>query len=81
MAYTVEILEDHDILTPDLYIRPTSDYVGMFERRADYYKWKPIGEVLGEIWFKYSNIKVGDLIRPGKISLHYEFMRKLSKHE
>lgn len=78
MAYAVEILEDDDLLTEDLFIRPTSDYCGFHHRPDNYYEWKPISHVIGDCWFKSGKTKVKEL-KTGRVHLHYEFMRKCSK--
>ena len=78
MAFTVEILEDDDFLTPNLFARPLSDYGGMFDRPDDYYAWKPIYQVLGPCWFENSDRKIKEL-HVGRIKLHYEFMKKCSR--
>jgi hypothetical protein len=76
MSYKVEILDQDEYLTSDLYIRPLSDHSGWLERPDNYYDWKPIGDVIGECWFESGKRKIKELMS-GDIKLHYEFMRKL----
>lgn len=78
MAYAVEILEDDDVLTEDLFARPIDDWGGFTERPDNYYDWKPISEVIGNVWFRDGDIKVGDLLH-GHVALYFEFMRKCSR--
>jgi hypothetical protein len=77
MSYKIEILDQEEYLTSDLYVRPLNDYVGMFHRPDNYYSWKPIGEVLGEYWFESGKRQLKELTNGDGPPLYYEFMRKL----
>lgn len=73
MAYKIEILEGDDRITKNSYIRPMTDYNGMFDRPLNYYAWRPVLEELGDCWL---GKKVKDL-KAGEVKLHYELMRHL----
>jgi hypothetical protein len=76
MAYTVEILEDNDAVTPDLLARPLADNGHWANGDKDSYEWLPVTDYLGNCWLtgKYT---VGQL-KNSRIPLLYEFMRKIS---
>ena len=74
MAYTVEILEDNDVVTPDLFARPLTPNSGWLDRDKDSYIWLPTSELLGDCWLT-GEYTVGQL-KGGRIPLLYEFMRK-----
>ena len=70
MSYKVEILEDDDFLTADLYCRPLYDV--SYSRVCDeQHTWVRIDKHLGEFWYGSGTKKVKDFKLP------YEFMRKL----